>query len=159
MSSSPNEDKAMVRFPPPLVYLIAVLSGYLLDRHVMPMPIDELTPMRIGSIAMFAVFGLLFLLMSFSHFKRTGQNPEPWTTSPEIITVGIYRYTRNPMYVGMALLQLAFAFGLNSLWIAMFTPVSLLLVYLIAVRHEEVYLEGKFGDSYREYLRSVRRWL
>lgn len=157
--NSAGEDKAKVRFPPPLVYLIAVLAGYLLDRYVVALPIDEQTPLRIASVVLFVVFGALFLLMSFSHFKRTGQKPEPWTSTPEIITVGIYRYTRNPMYVGMGLLQLAFAFGLNSLWIAAFTPLSLFLVYLIAVRHEEAYLESKFGDSYREYLKSVRRWL
>ncbi len=159
MNDTQNDDKANVRFPPPLVYLIAVLVGYLLDRYILPLSIVEQSSMRIAFVVFFAVFGALFLLMSFSHFKRTGQKPEPWTSTPEIVTVGIYRYTRNPMYVGMGLLQLAFAFGLNSLWLVVFAPLSLFVVYLIAIRPEEVYLETKFGDNYREYLRSVRRWL
>ncbi len=159
MKSNQSEDKAKVRFPPPLVYIIAILVGYLLDRSIFPLPIDDQIPMRIASVVMFAFFGALFLLMSFAHFKRTGQKPEPWTTTPAIITEGIYQYSRNPMYVGMGLLQLAFAFGLNSLWLIILTPLSLFIVYLIAIRPEELYLEAKFGDSYRAYLRSVRRWL
>ncbi len=159
MADVEKKDSAGVCFPPPLVYLIAVVMGYLLHSFYMPLPIDDQTPMRIASVVMFSVFGLLFLGMSFSHFKRTGQKPEPWTPSPEIITEGIYQYTRNPMYVGMGLLQLAFAFGLNTQWILFFTPASLFIVYLIAIRPEEAYLLEKFGDSYSQYLKKVRRWL
>jgi protein-S-isoprenylcysteine O-methyltransferase Ste14 len=71
----------------------------------------------------------------------------------------VYRLTRNPMYVGMALLQTAIGVGLANAWILAFVPLVLLLVHATAIRHEEAYLERKFGESYASYKRSVRRWL
>jgi protein-S-isoprenylcysteine O-methyltransferase Ste14 len=159
MGESNRKDKANVRFPPPLVFVAVVLTGYLLDRFFLVLPLIDRNEIRIAAIIVFTFTGSLLLLLSFIHFKRTGQKPEPWTSTPEIISSGIYRYSRNPMYVGMGLLQLAFAAGFNTWWIILLLPLSLYLVYLIAVRHEELYLEAKFGDTYRQYKDSVRRCL
>ena len=63
------------------------------------------------------------------------------------------------MYVGMAFLQIAIGAGLGNWWIIIFVPVVLLLIYTTAVRHEEEYLERKFGGEYTRYRASVRRWL
>ena len=87
------------------------------------------------------------------------QDPKPWATTPEIISSGIYRFTRNPMYVGMALVQIAIGIGLANWWVILAVPVSLVLVYLTAIRQEEAYLERKFGSAYTDYKMSVRRWL
>ena len=92
-------------------------------------------------------------------FRRTGQNPEPWKSTPEIVTSGVYRLTRNPMYVGLALLQAAIGVGLANGWIVALIPLVLVIIYLMAIRHEEHYLEAKFGDAYVRYKTSVRRWL
>jgi hypothetical protein len=58
----------------------------------------------------------------------------PWKSTPEIISTGIYRFTRNPMHLGMALIQLSIGIGLGSGWIAVLVPLSLLVIYAIAVR-------------------------
>jgi len=63
------------------------------------------------------------------------------------------------MYVGMALLQIGIGVGLGNWWIIILIPVVLVLVYLTAIRHEEAYLERKFGSVYIDYKHSVRRWL
>jgi protein-S-isoprenylcysteine O-methyltransferase Ste14 len=96
---------------------------------------------------------------AFRLFRSTGQDPKPWESTPQIISTGIYRFTRNPMYVGMALLQLSIGIGLGNGWIVVLLPVVLLLIYVIAIRHEEIYLERKFGEGYTRYKGSVRRWL
>jgi protein-S-isoprenylcysteine O-methyltransferase Ste14 len=93
------------------------------------------------------------------HFRRTGQDPKPWESTPEIISTGIYRFTRNPMYVGMALMQIGIGIGLGNGWIIALVPPVLVVIYMIAIRHEEAYLERKFGDTYARYKASVRRWL
>ena len=67
--------------------------------------------------------------------------------------------TRNPMYVGMALLQTAIGIGWASGWIIALVPVVLAVVYATAVRHEEAYLEETFGGPYLKYKSSVRRWI
>jgi protein-S-isoprenylcysteine O-methyltransferase Ste14 len=63
------------------------------------------------------------------------------------------------MYVSMALLLTGIGIGWANGWILALLPLVLLVIYTIAVRHEEAYLERKFGDRYIEYKRSVRRWI
>ena len=105
------------------------------------------------------VGGSVILAAAFRWFVRTRQHPEPWKPSPVLIAHGIYRFTRNPMYLGMAGWQAAIGFWQRNLWMVGGIVASLAGVYYVAVRHEEAYLERRFGDAYREYLRTVRRWL
>ena len=83
----------------------------------------------------------------------------PWTPTTGIIATGIYRFTRNPMYVGMATIQLGLGIAMSNFWVLALVPPVLILVYATAIRHEESYLERTFGNSYLEYKRSVRRWI
>ena len=93
-------------------------------------------------------------------FAASGQDPTPWKPAPSLVMRGPYRFTRNPMYVGMFLRAarhrlhqrqpLHRAFGAASL---------LLVVHYTAVLPEEAYLEHKFGDDYRARKRRVRRYL
>jgi protein-S-isoprenylcysteine O-methyltransferase Ste14 len=92
-------------------------------------------------------------------FKKMEQDPKPWTPTPEIVSTGVYRFTRNPMYLGMALLQCGIGVGLANAWVIVLLPLTLAVVHLTAIRHEETYLERKFGKAYTDYKSSVRRWL
>jgi len=150
---------AAVRIPPPLVYLAAVIAGALLHEFVWPLRIDIGAGMRIGATAAVMVAGVGFMVAAMGLFRRTGQDPKPWKTTPEIISTGIYRTTRNPMYVSMALLQIGIGLGLANGWILALVPPVLVVVYTTAIRHEEAYLERKFGGAYLDYKASVRRWL
>jgi protein-S-isoprenylcysteine O-methyltransferase Ste14 len=96
---------------------------------------------------------------AFGLFRETGQDAKPWLPTPEIIKSGVYRFTRNPMYLSLALLQSGISIGVGNLWILLLVPVACAVVYMTAIRHEEAYLERKFGDSYLAYKKSVRRWL
>ena len=153
------KDGAAVRIPPPLVYLGAVVAGVLMHAFVAPLPIGLPLAPRIVVAAAAALVSLAFMGFAIQLFRRTGQDPKPWATTPEIISTGVYRVTRNPMYVGMALLQIAIGVGLANGWIVIAVPVVLVVVYLTAIRHEEAYLERKFGHAYSDYKESVRRWL
>jgi protein-S-isoprenylcysteine O-methyltransferase Ste14 len=152
-------DGAAVRLPPPLLYLIAVIAGVLLHSFVFPLPIGLPLSARVSLGVLAALLGLAIGGNAFRHFRRTGQDPKPWESTPEIISTGIYRFTRNPMYVGMALMQIGIGIGLGNGWILALVPPVLVVVYLTAIRHEEAYLERKFGETYSRYKASVRRWL
>ena len=152
-------DGAAVRVPPPLDFLGAVIAGVLVHGFVAPLPMGLPLVSRIAAGTVVTAAGLGFMGLAMSLFRRTGQDPKPWATTPEIISSGIYRFTRNPMYVGMALIQIAIGIGLANWWVILAVPVSLVLVYLTAIRHEEAYLERKFGSAYTDYKMSVRRWL
>jgi protein-S-isoprenylcysteine O-methyltransferase Ste14 len=156
---TPEGDGAAVRLPPPLVYLLAVLVGVLLHLIVYPLRLDLALGPRIGLAGAAALVGIGLVGAALGLFRRTGQDPKPWASTPEIISTGVYRFTRNPMYIGMALVQAAIGIGAANGWILALAPVSLVIVYFIAVRHEEAYLEGKFGAGYIEYTKTVRRWL
>ncbi len=154
-----EHDGAAVRFPPPFVYLGAVVIGGLLHALALPLPLDLPMALRVGLAAATALSGVSLVAAAIGLFRRTGQDPKPWESTPEIISTGIYRFTRNPMYVGMALLQTSIGIGFANGWILALVPLVLVVIYAIAIRHEEAYLERKFGPTYVAYKRSVRRWL
>lgn len=154
-----DADAANVRVPPPLTYLGLVVTGVLLHHFVLSLPLLVPMSLRIGVAAMTAITAIVLLGAAMKAFIRTGQNPKPWKTTPEFIATGAYRRTRNPMYAGFALIQVGLAFGLANAWILALLPVSIAVIYATAIRPEEIYLEEKFGESYREYKSSVRRWI
>lgn len=148
-----------MRFPPPLVYAFAIIAGIVLHWFAVPFELGLPLAARIAAAAVSGAGGLALLVAAAGLFKRSGQDPKPWTVTPEIISSGIYGITRNPMYVSMGLLQLSVGIALDNGWILAFLPVVLGIVYVIAIRHEESYLEAKFGEAYQSYKNSVRRWL
>ena len=154
-----EKDGAAVSIAPPLVYLGGVIVGVVVHAFVMPLPFGLSPGFRIAAGVAAAVLGLVLMGGAIGLFRRTGQDPKPWESTPEIISTGVYRITRNPMYVGMALLQIAIGVGLTNWWIIILVPLVLAIVHTTAVRHEEVYLERKFGDEFTRYKTSVRRWL
>jgi protein-S-isoprenylcysteine O-methyltransferase Ste14 len=76
-----------------------------------------------------------------------------------LVTSGPYRFTRNPMYLGMSFLYIAFAFAFGVIWALAFLPAVIVMVDRFVIAREEPYLEQKFGQSYRAYKARVRRWL
>ena len=154
-----TEKGADVRFPPPLVFLIATLLGVALDRWVMAAPIPIARTPRFAISALLIAIGLGLPVAARGLFKRTGQSVRPWDPTPELIFEGPYRFTRNPMYVGLTLLEIGLGLALNNAWVSALALPALATVHVIAVLPEERYLSGKFGDSYRHYLARVRRYL
>ena len=158
---SENQSAAAVKFPPPILPIVTIVAGHILGRFL---PIfagwSLSTPARYwigGLIAAAAV--LILVVWPFRQFQQTGQDVKPWTPTPEIVVHGPYKFTRNPMYLAMILVCIGFAIILSDVWILILTPVCGWLIYHLAIRHEEAYLEEKFGDSYRAYKASVRRWI
>ena len=154
-----DRDGASVRIPPPLVYLAALIAGGLVHRYLFALSLDLPRGVRFAAAAVAAAIGFGVMAAAVGSFRRTGQVPAPWKTTPEIVSTGVYRVTRNPMYVGMALLQAAIGIGLLNGWIVLLILPVLAIIQIGAIRHEEAYLERKFADTYHEYRRSVRRWL
>ena len=158
MSQTAGERGARVRFPPPLVFLGGILAGVLIKR-VEPVAVPLGSQLRVGVGLVVLVAGLGFILAARQYFVRTGQSPIPWKPTPELIFQGPYRFTRNPMYVGMTLMQLGVGVAMDNPWISLFALPALLIVHFIAVLPEERYLSEKFGPSYKGYLGQVRRYL
>jgi|SRR5690606_234261 len=156
--TEPERDAAAVRLPPPLVFLGALVVGAIVQAWA-PLRLELPTALRAGAAGLAGAGGLALLAGALALFRRTGQDPKPWEPTPEIVATGVYRFSRNPMYVGMALLLLALGLALANAWIVALVPTALAVVYWTAVRHEEAYLERKFGAAYEAYKARTRRWL
>jgi protein-S-isoprenylcysteine O-methyltransferase Ste14 len=154
-----DEQGAKVNFPPPLVYVAFTVLGIIFRYALFPIALSaHLSIYRWAGVAVLSM-GLFLAISARILFSRTGQSPIPWKPSPELLLQGPYQFTRNPMYVGVALIQFGLGLALNNLWISILAPVSLLVVHFLAVLPEEKYLSEKFGDSYRAYTSKVRRYL
>ena len=155
-----NQHAAAVKFPPPILPIVTIVAGYILGRLVPVLSAYELpTPARYWIGGLIAVAAVLVLgVWPIRQFKQSGQDVKPWTPTPQIVVSGPDKFTRNPMYLMMILICIGFAVILSDVWILILTPVCGWFIYHLAIRHEEDYLEEKFGDSYREYKNRVRRW-
>ena len=150
-----RHDAAAVRFPPPLVFLAALLGGIALG-HFVPAPVPR--AVSFAGIAV-AACGVGLVVSARILFLRTKQCPTPWSPTPELILRGPYRFTRNPMYVGIATFLVGLGLAVDDVWISLCALPALAIVHVIAVQKEEAYLAAKFGDAYASYTARVRRYL
>ena len=99
------------------------------------------------------------IVASLGLFRRSRTRPEPWAPASALVESGLYRRTRNPMYLGMASIHGRIALALGSMAAAlMLLPVLAIMNFAIVPR-EEAYLERRFGEDYRAYRSRTRRWL
>lgn len=150
---------AKVGFPPPFVFLGLTLAGVALQHWLWPLSLPLASPLHLVVGTTIALSGVALVLSARLWFLRTGQHPAPWRPSPELLVNGIYRRTRNPMYLGITAFQLGLGFATANLWIALLAPPALLIVHHLAVLPEEAYLREKFGEAYQRYTSAVPRYL
>jgi protein-S-isoprenylcysteine O-methyltransferase Ste14 len=153
---------AQVIIRPPLAWALAVIAGLALDRLV-PLPFlpADLPAGWPGSMLGALVFALALALAAWAivTITRAGSNVPTNRPTTTIVESGPYRFTRNPIYLGMFLGLVGLAIAFDNLWLLlMLVPFALVIRYGVVAR-EEAYLKRKFGDLYRGYRLRVRRWL
>lgn len=153
-----DNDSAKVSFPPPLVFVGMLLLGLVLDRLI-PWSIEMTWIGRYIGGGVLILAGLLYAVSAMGLFRKAGTDVKPWKTTTTIVATGIYRFTRNPMYVGMAMLYTGLGFVFSSLGVFLLLPLVILLIRTQVIAREERYLESKFAQSYLDYKARVRRWL
>ncbi|MFC4270069.1 methyltransferase family protein [Sneathiella chungangensis] len=153
----PKQDHAGVRIPPPLCFFAFLVAGILLNSDWTEGRLANAYLTIIGGLI--AIISLIYLIISALKHKAAGSNVEPWKPTTTIITDGVYKYSRNPIYVAMAVVYAGVAIAAGS-WLALlFLPLCLLFIRYYVIAREEAYLEEKFGKEYLDYKARVRRWL
>lgn len=152
-----DEGAPNVRLLPPLVYLAGFLVGCLLSLRWPTHLVDAETARTLGAIPVVA--GGLIAGSAVACFWRAGTTVHPHRPSSALVTNGPYRFTRNPMYVSLALLYAGVAIAAQSLWALLILPLVLWVIRTQVIAREEAFLRGRFGDAYAAYQARVRRWL
>ena len=151
-----GRDTAGVIAPPPVIFLVFLGLGFVLDAL---MPENDL-PVWLQWIGAVAIAGGVALTVSFElAFRRARTPANPYTPTRALATSGPYRFSRNPGYLGMAIVYAGIALAADAPWVlAMLVP-ALVVIQLFVIAREERYLERLFGDEYLSYKRRTRRWL
>jgi len=146
------------RIPPPLVG--AILAVGMWGVSMLPPALAIPAPLRTGLALLFAVAGLACDVLGFLAFRRarTTVNPLRPQLASALVTGGIYRLTRNPMYVGMTLLLTGWAVWLSALWPFAGPVVFVLFIGRFQIAPEERLLRERFGREFENYAARVRRW-
>lgn len=142
---------------PPLVYLISLLSGTVINLAV-PLrflPVTLAVPLGAPLVAV-AVALFSYAVAKFRAAGTPVPARQPTTT---IVRTGPYRFSRNPIYLAFSLCQLGIAIWVNSVWLLATLAGAVALINSVVIPREEQYLERKFGAQYLDYKASVRRWL
>ena len=145
--------------PPPLVYLVFLLAGWGLSRVVADPGVGLDWDLRRYVAFALIVGGLLIDGAAVQGFRRKGTPAEPWKDATALETEGLYRFSRNPIYLGYAIAYAGIAVAMNSLIaLALLIPCMVMIDRFVVLR-EEAYLSRKFGAAYDAYRSRVRRWL
>ena len=156
---APAGDTPGVIAPPPLLFLGALALAAALDFGSLRASTGLPGRFRFGVGAVLAVGAVGLALAALWRFRKAGTAAEPWRPSTALVTGGVYRFTRNPMYLAMTLLYLGLALAMDSGVALALLPPLLAVVQAGVISREERYLEGKFRDEYRRYRATVRRWI
>jgi protein-S-isoprenylcysteine O-methyltransferase Ste14 len=158
MEAAANDDHADVRILPPILFLASIALGVLLQLVIRVGFTSEMgwrVPLGLTLVAL----GVAEIVWAIAPMRRTQQDPDPRKPSPELLTSGPFRYSRNPIYAGMTLIQAGIGIALANVWILLLLAPTLWILRREVIEKEEAYLERRFGDAYLTYKRTVRRWL
>ena len=157
--------------PPPLIYIGFLLAGWVIFRFANPAAVGpdvagwlglgfgmETQTRRIVSLPLI-IGGLLLDGAAAGYFRRLGTAVEPWKPSTVLATDGLYRFSRNPIYLGFAITYVGLAVAMDSVLVLLLLIPCLLVVDRFVIRREERYLSARFGPDYDAYRARVRRWL
>lgn len=145
------------RIFPPVWLTFALIAMLALDQWL---PLVQLTPELRSIYSMLLLLpGLAMVLIAANGFRRVNTGVAPFSKSTTLVTTGLYRFTRNPMYLGMVLFLAGAGLKLGSLGCWIPVPLFIAIIQVQFIRNEELFLTGIYGDEYRAYQRKVRRWI
>lgn len=148
--------------PPPLVYVAVFLIGLLLEQMVIRLRVVSGGAPEVGLavvgivVTAFGVGVVAWGMLTFRKARTSIITIRPATT---LVRHGPYRYTRNPMYIGLTIAYVGVALAMNSGWTLVVLPLAMYAMYRLVIRREERYLSAEFGSEYAEYRQRVRRWI
>jgi protein-S-isoprenylcysteine O-methyltransferase Ste14 len=146
-----------VKIIPPLVYLAGIVIGVVISIWIPTKIVPSSLAWMLGGIVI--VCGAVLAGSAILKFKGVGTTVRPDRTASTLVVLGPYRISRNPMYLGLALVYLGIAIADQSIWALILLPVVLTIIQRRAIEPEEAFLERRFGADYIQYKENVGRWI
>ena len=148
------------KIPPPIVAIVGILLIYFSRNYF---NFFYLHPHLQNTLSLlFLISGILIAFLATREFKKqeTTVNPMKPKESTSLVVSGVFQYTRNPMYLGLAFILLASCFYFNSFFgIIIYIPLFIFYITIFQILPEEEAMRGLFKDKYIDYCSNVRRWL
>lgn len=142
---------------PPVYFLMALVAMGALHWSI-PVVAWSAAPWSFSG-AVFVIAGIVVAVLGRMQFRRADTTVYPFETSSALVTGGIFRWSRNPMYLGMTMVLAGTATLLGSAGPLLVLPIFYAIIRLRFIRFEEQALARQFGAAYHEYTQRVRRWL
>ena len=145
------------KIPPPIVTLFFGLCIYL-SRSYFP----EFSFSILNSLSTISfVLGITVFATAVSSFKRqnTTINPISIEKASSLVVNGVFKYSRNPMYLGMLFILLGLTFKFNLIGGLLFTSIFMIFISIFQIKPEEAAMEKLFDQEWKDYIKNVRRWL
>jgi protein-S-isoprenylcysteine O-methyltransferase Ste14 len=154
-----NDNPRVIAFPP-LIWAVTVFISLVVHFFVVRLPMSILPrAISLGIAIVLFIIAPLLAIPAIWRMKAAGTNVHPSEPTTTIVRGGPYRFTRNPMYLALTLLQIGVAFVLNDAITFLFAAALALTLHFGVILREERYLEAKFGEEYLALKRSVRCWI
>jgi len=157
MKTKQDKTHGAVKIQPPVLTLILVALAFVLT-WLIPLPL-MVPPILQTSGFLLVLIGFLLGVGALIAFRSARTTRDPHRPVSRLVTSGVYRFTRNPVYLGLILMLIGVLLNAGSYWGILLAPVLVILFNRLVIEREEEYLAYKFGDEYRSYKSKVRRWI
>jgi len=157
--STSKRFRFLLRIPVPWVYVLVYLAGVAVEYATRPHSFAKTVPwLSIAGAVVFAV-GVAMAAWGWVTFRKARTTTVPGEVSSQLVTWGPYRFTRNPMYVGLVVAYLGEALILRQIWPIFLLPLVVVYVNWVVIPVEERKLTEVFSGEYKRYQARTRRWL
>ena len=150
-------DNSIPRIRSPVYFLLA-LAAMILLHSLFPIAYWLAAPWKCFGIV-FIVSGVILTIRSAQLFRQQGTQTHPGVKATWLVTEGPFRYTRNPMYLGLLIILVGVAILLGSVSPLLVIPIMIWILHVKFILREEQWMESWFGAPYLEYKKKTRRWL
>ena len=159
-----NNSATIPTFPPLIMlfyfnlgFFIGISNLYVFQLYELPIFLDFLRTPELGGLVMLASFFLIY--SSVGLFRQYTEDPNPITQTNRLITNGIYKYIRNPMYLALVIFQIGLGISLSFLHISLMSILTIITLHYFVIKREEAYLKKLFGVDYESYKTKSKRWI
>ena len=159
-----NNSATIPTFPPLIMlfyfnigFFVGISNLYVVQLYKLPVFLDFLRSPELGGPVLLVSFTLIFL--SVGLFRQNTEDPNPITPTNRLITTGVYKYIRNPMYLALVIFQIGLGISLSFLHISLMSIFTIITLHYFVIKREETYLKKLFGVDYESYKTKSKRWI